>query len=157
MRSLVVYFSRTGTTRKIAELAARSLDADLVELHTRHYGLGVLNYLRAAYDSINGRLPRIEYDRMTAGSYDFVLLLSPVWAGHASTPLRAYAAETKGIKRAAAVLCCGGVTPPRAFDELAALANLQLERSFVLRQAAVQGSASLPDDLAQYLAAVKAA
>lgn len=156
MRSLVVYFSRTGTTRKVAELAARALDANLVELHTPHYGLGVLNYLRAAYDSINGRLPRIEHDRLNAESYDFVLLLSPVWAGHAATPLRAYAAKTPGIKRAAAVLCCGGVAPPRAFDEVAGLAGIKLERSFVLRQAAVQRSPSLPDDLAQYLASVRA-
>ncbi|HEY0961139.1 MAG TPA: hypothetical protein VGE69_02160 [Pseudomonadales bacterium] len=157
MRSLVVYFSRTGTTRKVAELAARSLGADLVELHTQPYGLGLLHYVRAAYDSVKGRLPRIEYDRIEAASYDFVLLLSPVWAGHAATPMRAYATETKGIKRAAAVLCCGGHAPPRAFDELAELAQVRLEKRVVLRQADVKRSATLPADLEQFLAFIRSA
>jgi hypothetical protein len=154
MRSLVVYHSRTGTTRKVAELAAKRLGADIVEVRTPHYGLGALNYLRAGYDSYYGKMPEIEPSRAVSGSYDFVLLLAPVWAGHASTPLRAYLMRNKGIKRAAAVLTCGGHTPPKAFDELSALANVRLDQTFVLREADVRKSVSLPTELDAFLSSL---
>lgn len=155
MRSLVVYHSRTGTTRKVAELAAKKLGADIVEVRTPHYGLGALNYLRAGYDSLYGKMPEIDAGRALPGSYDFVLLLAPVWAGHASTPLRAYLMRNKGIKRAAAVLTCGGHTPPKAFDELATLAVIKLEGAFVLRETDIKKSAALPPALEAFLSSLR--
>ena len=155
MRSLVVYHSRTGTTRKVAQLAAKQLGADIVEVRTPHYGPGALNYLRAAYDSFYGKMPDIAVDRPPSGTYDFVLLLAPVWAGHASTPLRAYLTRNKGIKRAAAVLTCQGHTPPRAFDELATLAGVKLEGEFVLRETDIKKSAALPSALDAFLSSLR--
>ena len=51
-----------------------------------------------------------------------MLLMSPVWAGHAATPMRAYLAQNRGkFKRAAFLLTCAGSCPPRAFEEMTAL------------------------------------
>ena len=130
MRCLVVYHSRSGNTRKVAERAARDLGADAVEIRAARYGLGIFGFLRAAFDSWRGRLPVIEVSGGAPEHYDFVLLMAPVWAGHAATPMRAYLAQNRGrLKRAAFLLTCGGWCPPRAFEEMSNISGIKPSNS----------------------------
>ena len=113
MRSLVVYYSFTGNTRMVAERAARDLDADTAEVRAPRYESGGFRFLRAAFDSWRGRLPAINVSGRRPEEYDFVLIMAPVWAGHAATPMRAYLAQNRGkFKRAAFLLTCGAQCPP---------------------------------------------
>lgn len=59
MRTLVIYYSRTGTTRKVAQALADMLGADTAEIRCERYGVGGLGYIRAAYDSVRGARPAI--------------------------------------------------------------------------------------------------
>jgi hypothetical protein len=152
MRPLIVYYSLSGNTQKIAERAAQDLGADMVEVRAARYDSGGFRFLRAAFDSWRGRLPAIEVSGGSPEHYDFVLLMSPVWAGHAATPIRAYLAQNRGrFKHAAFVLTCGGWCPPRAFDEMAALSGLEPEATFTLREQEIKASAGLPPAVASYL------
>jgi hypothetical protein len=156
MRSLVVYYSLAGNTRSVAERAARELNADTAEVRAPRYESGAFRILRAAFDSWRGRVPAIEVTGPRPDGYDLVFLMSPVWAGHAATPMRAYLAENRGtLKRAAFLLTCGGSCPPRAFEEMAALAGLQPERTFTVLDREIKGSAGLPPALASFLASIK--
>ena len=129
MRALVVYYSFTGNTRNVAEPAARDLGADIAEVRSVRYESGGFRFLRAAFDSWRGRLPAINVSGPLPDEYDFVLLMSPVWAGHAATPMRAYLAQNRRkIKRTAFLLACAGSCPPRAFEQLAALAGIYCGR-----------------------------
>jgi hypothetical protein len=56
MRSLVLCYSRTGTTKEVAAALAERLGAELAELHCDRYRPGPLGYVRAAYDSLRRRL-----------------------------------------------------------------------------------------------------
>ncbi|HYJ11929.1 MAG TPA: hypothetical protein VEX18_23050, partial [Polyangiaceae bacterium] len=47
---LVVYFSRTGSTRKVAEGIAHAADADLEELRESRSRRGLLGWLRSGYE-----------------------------------------------------------------------------------------------------------
>lgn len=156
MRSLVVYHSRSGNTRRVAEQAALDLGADLAEVRAPYYGFGVFSYLQAAFDSWKGRLPEIEVSGRSPEQYDFVLALGPVWAGHAATPLRAYLAQNRNkIKRAAYALTCGGWCPPSAFDEMAGLSGVKPEATFVLREQEIRTGAVTSPALASFLSSVK--
>ena len=156
MRSLVVYYSFTGNTRMVAERAARDLDADTAEVRAPRYESGGFRFLRAAFDSWRGRLPAIEVSGGRPDEYDFVLIMAPVWAGHAATPMRAYLAQNRGkLKRAAFLLTCAGSCPPRAFEEMAALAGFEPEATFTLLDREIKGSAELPPALASFLASIK--
>jgi hypothetical protein len=156
MRSLVVYYSFTGNTRVVAERAARALDSDIAEVRAPRYESGGLRFLRAAFDSWRGRLPAIEVSGGRPEEYDFVLLMSPVWAGHAATPMRAYLAQNRGkLKRAALLLTCAGSCPPRAFQEMASLAGLEPEATCTLLDREIKDSAGLPSTLASFLASLK--
>jgi flavodoxin-like protein len=156
MRNLVVYYSLSGITRNVAELAARQLDADLAEVRAGHYESGSLRFLRAAFDSWRGRLPAIEVSGGHPDKYDLVLLMSPVWAGHAATPIRAYLAQNRGrLKRAAFLLTCGGSCPPRAFEEMSTLAGVQPDVTFTLFDREIKGRAGLPPELVSFITSIR--
>lgn len=156
MRSLVVYHSHTGTTRKLAEAAARDLGADIVEVRASRYRRGIASYMRAAYDSVMGRLPEIDAGNIKPDSYDLVLLLAPLWAGRASTPMRAYLTQHRGkMRRAAFVLTCGGNVPPKAFEQMAAIADLTPERTFSMREKDLKAREQLPTVFKDYLNSLK--
>lgn len=156
MRSLVVYHSRSGNTRKIAEQVARELAADVVPIRSALYGPGAFNYLQAGYDSWRGRMPEIEVNGPSPQQYDFVMLMGPVWAGHASTPLRAYLTGNHSkFKRAAFALTCGGWCPPGAFEEMERLSGVKPDATFVLRERDIKGATALPSALASFLMSTK--
>lgn len=155
MRSLVVYHSLSGATRNLAELAAKALGADIAEVRTSRYGPGAVGYLLAGYDSIVSRLPAIDVNPASPKSFDFVLLLAPVWTGRASTPMRSYLTLNRGsIKRAAFVLTCGGHAPPRAYEELTELSGVRPEATFTLRDKDIRRAVELPPALARFLTSV---
>jgi hypothetical protein len=156
MRSLVVYHSHSGNTRRVAERVGQDLGADMIEVRSTRYGPGVVSYVRAAFDSWRGRLPEIEVSGGSPEQYDFVMLLAPVWAGHASTPLRAYLAQNRSkFKRAAFVLTCGGHCPPTAFDEMGTLSGVKPEMTFVLREQDIKSGGVVPPALSSFLSSIK--
>ncbi len=156
MRSLIVYYSLAGNTRRVAQRAAQDLDAGIAEVRSARYESGALRILRAAFDSWRGRLPPIEAGGADPEGYDFVLIMAPVWAGHAATPIRAYLAQNRGkFKRVAFLLTCGAQCRPRAFEEMAAHAGLEPEATFTLRDQEIKASTELPPALASFLTSIK--
>ncbi len=92
MDTLIVYYSRTGTTRRLALALADALHANVAEIECDRYGSGPFNYLRAGYDSVRGNLPSIEIPETRYADYDLVVLGAPVWTSYPALPLRAFLA-----------------------------------------------------------------
>ncbi|MEM2902803.1 MAG: flavodoxin [Candidatus Bathyarchaeia archaeon] len=90
MRTLVVFYSRTGNTRLVSEAIARSLNADVEEIKDKKSRDGILGFLRSGYEAIFGRLSCIEPTEKGPEGYDLVIIGSPVWAGRLSSPVRTY-------------------------------------------------------------------
>ncbi|HEX5959564.1 MAG TPA: hypothetical protein VFY92_13025 [Hyphomicrobiaceae bacterium] len=156
MQCLVVYYSLTGNTRKVAERAARSLAADVAEIYAQRYRSGAFRTIRAVFDAWRGKLPAIEVDGAAPDNYELVLLMGPVWAGHAASPLRAYLAQSRGrLRRAAFLLTCAGSCPPRAFEEMAVAAGIKPEATLMVLDREI-GSTGLPSALATFLASINA-
>lgn len=140
MRILVVYYSYGGTTRTVAEALAKTLGADIAEVRCSRYGRGTMSFLSACYDSLMARLPAIDAPPANVQNYDLVIVGSPIWAGHAATPIRKYLSERPGqFKRLALFLTCGGSAPQSAFTELSQMARGQSEATLTLRTADVMG------------------
>lgn len=156
MRGLVVYHSLSGNTRKVAENAARSLGADIAEVRTSCYRRGLFGFFRAGRDSWIGWLPPIELHGPSPERYDFVLVMAPVWVGHASTPIRAYLAQNRGkFRNAAFVLTCGNSAPARAFQEMSDLAGINPEAVFSIREREIKANRDLSPSLAAFLSSIK--
>ena len=155
MRCLVVYYSLSGITRRLAEQAARQLGADIVEVRTPHYRASPFGAIRAAMDSWRDRLPPIDASGPSPEAYAYVLVLAPVWAGRAATPIRAYLARNSGkFKRAGFVLTCGNWCPARAFEQMQTLSGIAPEATLVLRAPDVKDPTGLPPTLATLVLAL---
>ncbi|MHA2086528.1 MAG: flavodoxin family protein [Candidatus Thorarchaeota archaeon] len=89
MTYLVVYYSRTGNNRTIAEAIADTLSADIDEIIDKKKRQGRLNWLRAGGDSRGGKLTEIEYEK-NPQDYDTIIIGAPIWAWNPIPPLRTY-------------------------------------------------------------------
>ncbi|AWV05433.1 flavodoxin (plasmid) [Burkholderia sp. JP2-270] len=87
---LVVFYSRTGTTRRAASALAAMLDADVEEIIVTRGRLGPFGYLRSLVEAVNRKPAEIVAPKRDPSAYDLVVIGSPVWAGCVSSPVRAY-------------------------------------------------------------------
>ncbi|USU18191.1 flavodoxin family protein [Paraburkholderia fungorum] len=123
-RVLVVFFSRTGTTRLLAFTLARMLPADIEEICDLTERRGVSGYLRCLMDSWRRRPAEIVPAGLDPAQYDLVVVGTPVWAGAASAPVRAYLLENRLKFRHVAFFCSfGGFGSQAAIDEMHELAG----------------------------------
>jgi len=120
---LVVFFSRTGVTRKVAEALAHAASADVEELHEARSRRGFWGYLRSGFEATYRRpsselLPLKRDPRR----YDIVLVGSPTWSASLSSPVRAYL-EQQGalLPDTGLFVTCAG---PRADSVLAQMSSL---------------------------------
>ena len=90
VKALIIYYSRTGNTRWLAQALADQLDAEVLELKCDRYRPGPLRYLRAGYDSVKGNIPPIDLPQRNYLAYDLVLLGTPIWTSYPALPLRAF-------------------------------------------------------------------
>lgn len=121
-RTLIAYYSRTGTTELLAKQLALGLGADLFEIKCTRYR-GLFGYVRAAYDSLKRRLPPVALSDVSLDDYDLLVVAGPVWTSYGATPVRAFLSAAKGLpSRVALALTYGGHSPAEsAFEDLKAL------------------------------------
>ncbi|MDN5327522.1 MAG: hypothetical protein PWP03_160 [Candidatus Woesearchaeota archaeon] len=108
MKILVVCYSRTGKTRKIANKIAQSLNADFDEIIDQKPRRGFLGFLKAGYDATLGKTTEITFTR-NPENYDLIILGTPVWNGRITPAVRTYLIKNKGkIKQCAIFATCVG-------------------------------------------------
>jgi flavodoxin len=78
MKKLVVFYSRTGTTKKIAQEIARKINADIEEIADLKNRKGILNWILAGRDGMKGSLTKVNYSK-DPGKYDLIIAGTPVW------------------------------------------------------------------------------
>ncbi|HEY9024382.1 MAG TPA: flavodoxin [Burkholderiaceae bacterium] len=122
MKILVTYFSRSGYTQRAAEKLAKALDAQIAPIEEARPRDGVSGYVRSLFEALRGRDATIRAMRKEPADFDLVLIGTPVWASHASSPARAFARMYgPKIKRSALFCTMGGRGAEPALEELARL------------------------------------
>ncbi|ANB77873.1 flavodoxin (plasmid) [Paraburkholderia phytofirmans OLGA172] len=116
---LVVYYSRTGTTRSLASALAKMLAADLEEICDCSDRDGPGGYLRSLFDAIRKRHVEIVPAGLDVSAYDLVVIGSPVWASSVSAPVRSYLIENRAQLPQVAFFCSfGGGGADKALHEM---------------------------------------
>ena len=121
---LIVYYSRTGATRRLAEALARALHADIEPIVDSKDRSGILGYLRSAAEVLQKHGAPIEPMRTDPRSYDLIVIGTPIWAWSVSSPVRSYLAANRGRLPDVAFVCTmGSRGGERAFEEMQAIAG----------------------------------
>jgi len=144
MRTLILYYSRTGNTRRVAEILAGRLAATPAEITCRAYG-GGLGALRQAFGVLLGSSPRIELTAVAAEDWDLVVLGGPVWGARPAPPVRSYLQRYAAHhRRLALFVTCKGTSPTyppeRAMAEMTALAPSGVAATHIFSEAQIAGS-----------------
>ncbi|MCK9151188.1 flavodoxin family protein [Methanobacterium alcaliphilum] len=95
MKALVVYYSRTGNTRDIAQTIAREMPCDIEEIYDTQKRSGIIGWLKSGYQANRGKLTILKPIEKDPSDYDLVIIGTPIWAGLPSVPIRTYLVENK--------------------------------------------------------------
>lgn len=60
-KSLIIYFSNSGYTKKLANELSRNISCDIEEIKTAVSYSGFFGYQRAMFHAIFGKVPETEY------------------------------------------------------------------------------------------------
>lgn len=78
-RTLVVYYSRTGNTRAMAEMISASLGSEIEELIDETNRDGILGYIKAGMDASRKKTTPIAEPKHNPADFDLVIVGTPVW------------------------------------------------------------------------------
>jgi len=119
-QALVVSFSRSGGTKKVADLIADTLGAEKREEITEmQHRTGPLGYLRSAWEAFVGIAPNINSPTHDPSQFDVVVLATPVWMARISSPMRTYLLKMEAkLPRVAFIVTEGGSGGHRVLFQL---------------------------------------
>jgi hypothetical protein len=139
-RKLIIYYSRSNATRKLAGELVKELGADVVTLQERQSRAGLTGYMRSLWDASRGVLPPIDPLYVDPRNYDLILLGTPVWAGRAACPMRRFLCDAAHRLPPTAYFCTyGGRGYETTFSDMcdldgkAPVATLAVRRSDLLQ------------------------
>jgi menaquinone-dependent protoporphyrinogen IX oxidase len=116
---LVILYSRTGTTRRMAAALAAKLGGSVEEILEARGRDGFLGYCRSVIEARRKTSPDILPAKNDPASFDLVVIGTPIWGWSVSSPVRAYLTANKARLPAIAFFCtCGGAGAEAAFTQM---------------------------------------
>jgi menaquinone-dependent protoporphyrinogen IX oxidase len=144
MKTLVCFYSRSGTTKRAAEAVADELrnrghDALVEEIIDRKKRSGFFGFLGAARDALFKRKTAIDPVKAQVASFDLVIVATPVWVGRITPAVRTFlAAQAADIKGAAFLCTMGGSGEETALAGMKELSRKEPAATLALRERAVK-------------------
>ncbi|RPI63722.1 MAG: hypothetical protein EHM48_01990 [Planctomycetaceae bacterium] len=124
MKTLIVFYSRSGCTRNVAESLAAKLGADTEEIIDTKNRAGALGYIAAGKDAALKKPADIQPTTKNPADYDMVIIGTPVWAFTVACAVRTWMTQhAADIKQTAFFCTMGGSGDDRTFNEMEKLAG----------------------------------
>lgn len=159
-QNLIVYYSRTGTARQVAEALAARLGWRVAEIADVTSRAGMFGDLRCVIDNLFQRAPAYRYNGPEPSECGHVIVLAPVWMGRLAAPMRAFLAANApswpadaGVSAICVMSSRGGY---QAMKEIAALTATTPAPALVLLQRDVL-SGTAAADIDRFVQALRAA
>ncbi len=122
MNTIVVFYSRKGTTKKVGELIAKELNCDVEEIFNTKKRTGLIGWLKSGRDAMRGSLTTLEKIDKDVGSYDLIIIGTPIWSRRMSTPIKTFISENKSKFKSVAFFATeGSKGGPQAFEGMTEL------------------------------------
>lgn len=96
MNNLIVFYSRSNITKKLAEDIAETVNGDIEEIIPKVNYQGKIGYARGGKDAITEKIIELDSLKYKPDEYDAVYIGGPVWAGKAANPVISYLKQNEG-------------------------------------------------------------
>ena len=124
MKILVIYYSRSGNTKFVAEEIANNLNADIKELVDKKKRQGIWGYLWAGHDALLKKKTDIEELNLDLAQYQLIFLGSPNWAANVPPAIRTFLDRADLKNKKLALFCTqDSMGAERVFNNLRLLAS----------------------------------
>lgn len=90
MSILVVFYSLTANSKKVAELVARLCGCEIEEIKDLKIRKGLVGFLKSGYEAISKKVVEIEDINRDFSKFDHIIMVCPIWAGNLPSPVRAF-------------------------------------------------------------------
>ena len=139
MKTLLVYYSRTGNTRIIADTISESVDCDIEEIVEKDKRKGIIGYIKSGYQASRGKVNHIEDSKYELSNYDLLIIGTPVWAGKMSVPVRTYLKKNMNKIPLLACFCtCGGSGIEQTIEDIGNYVNTTPLASFGVKSSDIK-------------------
>ncbi|MCV2371301.1 flavodoxin family protein [Roseateles oligotrophus] len=119
MKTLLVYYSRSGNTRKLAQQLAEQCGADIEQIIDQRERTGLVGYFRSALEALLGIRPPIHASKFKPQDYELIVIGGPIWFWNMASPVRSYVVQHgANFNRVAFFLTCGGSGQEKVFADL---------------------------------------
>lgn len=153
-KTLIVYYSRTGITKKVAEAIKEQLDCDIEEIVSIKNRAGIMGYITSGREATQKTLAEIMPATKNPSDYDLVIIGTPVWGWNISSPIRTYLENYKeGFKNISAFCTMGGDGDKQSFKEIEKICDKKLVANLAIKTKAVQ-SVELDQKVQLYCATI---
>lgn len=105
MKKLVIYYSRTGNTKKVAEFIAKRAGADIEELIDLKNRTGEFWKKEAGRDAVDKSLTKLREVQKNPQDYDAIFIGTPVWASNITPAVRTYLKQYKVCRKNIILFC----------------------------------------------------
>jgi flavodoxin len=104
-KALVVFYSMTGNTKKIARYIAGILGSDIEPIRLSDSKLETESHLKVSLSAIRHESPSIRNASHNPALYEVIIICTPIWSRNISSPVRAYISTYSGSFKKVAFLC----------------------------------------------------
>ena len=120
MKCLLVFYSRTGRTKKIAELISTEMNCEYEEiLDTKKRKGFIIGFIKCGLAATREKLTIIKEIQKDPKLYDAVILGTPIWNKRMTPAIRTYITENKNRFKSVAFYCTmGGKGGPQTFESM---------------------------------------
>ena len=140
MKTLVVYYTRSGTTAKAAQMIAAALNADKEEIKESSGRGGPLGWLRSGMEANQRKPAEVKPLEADPTIYDLVVVGTPIWAGTVSSPVRGFIEKHRDqLPRVAFFCTMEGDNPVKAFQEMEKALGAKPASTLALQKNTVDG------------------
>jgi flavodoxin len=121
LKSLVVYYTRSGNARFVAETIAAEVGADIEEVIDQKNRNGIRGYLSGGFDARREKGTEISVTTKDPGIYDLIIVGSPLWAGRATPAITTYLRKNDLSSKKVAIFFVQGDKKPAGVEQIKAL------------------------------------
>lgn len=118
MKKLVVYYSKTGNTKFIAETIANEVKADIKQIERiKERRNGITLYMFGGFEATFKVKPKIKPLNINFKDYDLIFIGTPVWAFNINPAVRSFYKKEKFTNKKVGLFYCSAGNGKRVLRE----------------------------------------
>src|SRR4030042_413579 len=124
MRSIVIFYSRSGNTKFVAEEIATILGSEIRPLIDKKKRSGMWGYFWSGFDALVQNKTTLEKFDLNLANYDLIFLGTPNWAANLPPAIRTFLKQTDLTNKKLVLFCTqDGMGAGRVFNNIRVLAK----------------------------------